>query len=180
MNRSDHASNHISVFFQTHLPHFLGDLKELDCLFIDGNMLTYLPICLKDKTFKHLNVTKNQLEEFVVELHENKNKQFLKTKRSSKKSVSVNLFHLSLYSIIDNCTKFRRQNLCPALYHYFDIVYRCPDCNHLMIPDYNTEYYEFGHASTINLIKSIVIPWQSFECNYSKCSSYINYFQNLY
>lgn len=175
-----YKSNLYIYFFQTHLPPFLGDLKELDCLFIDDNMLTYLPICLKDKTFKHLNLSKNQLEEFGVELHENKNKQFLKTKRSSKNPVSINLFYLSLFSIIDNCIKFRRQNLCHSIYHYFNIVYRCPDCNHLMIPDFSTEFYEFGYASTINLIQSIVIPWQSFQCNYSKCSSHKNYFKNLY
>lgn len=143
-------------------------------------MLKYLPISLKDKTFKHLNISKNWLERFRVELHENKKKRYLKTKRSPKNPASFNLFYLSLYSVIDNGIKFKRRNLCHSACNNFDMVYRCPDCNHLMIPDFSTQFYEFGYASTVNLIQSIVIPWQSFYCQYSKCSSHKIHFQNLY
>lgn len=114
--------------------------------------------------------------EFSEYLH-NEDKQYLRTKRSSKTPVSTDLFSMSFYTIIYNSIKFKRQDLFHKACQCFDRVYRCIDCNQLMIPHENTEFYEFGYASTVNFVKSILVAWQTFECNNSKCYTNNKFFQ---
>lgn len=167
--------NNIILIFQKYLPHFVGELKELECLYINGNLLEYLPGCLQEKTFKHLNITDNNFKQISNSQNNVKTDDVELRVQRTKKSVCQKLSNLSFHLFINNRMKVSRKDLPQALRHYYYTLYRCKFCSKFISPDCALETFYSSWAKTSNIITNFNISWQFFECR-SICSQNVEYF----
>lgn len=157
-----------------YLPHYIDELKELQCLFINDNELKYLPEVLKYRTFKELNFTRNKFDSFNFQLLDETSYEKIKKldkMRTKRNPVCLKLSYLSFFSIIDNGVKFKRQEIPRELLNSFNVISRCRYCNQWLLPHYSSETFSLGYAKTINLIQNSTLPWQCFVCRY-KCNKF--------
>lgn len=143
-------------------------------------MLEYLPGCLQEKTFKHLNITDNNFKQmcnFPTNQRHNTNLNIRNKKE--EKQVCLKLSNLSFHSLIDNRVKVSRRDIPQALRnYYYDTLSRCKLCSKFMPLDYAIETYSSNWAKTSNIITNFNISWQFYECPYA-CSHILDYFDTL-
>lgn len=172
--------NNTIFYFQTCLPHCIGELKKLKQLFINNNKLKYLPGCLNNIIFRAINVSDNDFDDECNATVSNN--VFMLPESAihlgnSDKSVIQSLSELSLYSLVSNNIKFKRQDLPHTLWHYFDEFCRCDLCHKCVIPNNCIERYSYTYAKSYNFNKNIKITWQYFEC---RVRCYRSFIFNLY
>lgn len=134
----------------------------------------YFPDSLFTRSFKHLDISNNQLMQFdsldfdhILAYQQSINKEY--NSETPQKEFVKSLSHLAFASIVENAIKFKRQEIPRTLWPYFDVVGRCINCNHFVSPEYCTVQHTIGAPSAINLIKnhySSGITWQSMICRF--------------
>lgn len=164
--------------FQTFIPHFIGELKKLECLYINGNMLEYLPGCLQEKTFKYLNITDNNFKQMCNFQNNAKRDDMNMSTQEMEKEVCPKLSNLSFHALINSRIKVNRKDIPQALRHYYDTLCRCNHCSKFVSPNCAIESYYSNWAKTSNIITNFNISWQFFECLYT-CSRRLDYFNTL-
>lgn len=159
-------------------------------MFIDNNKLRYLPECLQTRMFEFINYSNNDFESFNELLLQEKpqetwslpqgtlNLQLSSSSSRSKPNTKlrscVQLSHLSLFCLINNHVQFKREDLCLAVVKYFDKIFRCASCHKLMIAE-SEGLYDLNFAKSKSFIKTKIINWQYFKCNYN-CINFDNIF----
>jgi len=86
------------------------------------------------------------------------------------------LSHLSLFSLINNCVPFKRQDIPRSLWLLFDVVGRCLKCEKCILPDYSSIGYFDSIPEAVILTKDNVpplIPFQFLKCK-NKCPETYN------
>lgn len=149
--------------FQTQIPHFIGELDDLECLYINKNKLDYLPGCLQDRTFKHLNIRDNN---FLVPSYYSSDDLNMV---GPGKPTCLKLCDLSFFSLINNCVKLSRREIPFALRHLFYSFCRCRYCNALMMIDSINKTNFLYWVTTLNFAYNVIIPWQHYKCPF-KCN----------
>lgn len=137
-------------------------------------MLNYFPACLYPRTFNLLDISNNSFMGKDSLLNDHILYMQSHNEPISSAPVVKKLSHLSFYSLLDNCIKFKRQDIPRSLWHYFNIVARCVHCHKFVLPDCNRILinHSIGSPSTLNLIKNHTtnnIAWQSVVCRF-RCS----------
>lgn len=151
-------------FFQTFIPHLIGELKKLHSIFIDNNYLKYLPESLQTRTFQHVNYSDNDFGNINYSLITNKNKEV--SKNPSKVDKIASLSQLSLFCLINNNVHFKRQDLSLAIIKGFDKIFRCSSCHKLMIAG-ETSLYHISFVKSKCFVLPETMNWQYFKCTYN-------------
>lgn len=163
----------ITLFFQTYLPHFLGELKKLKVLLVAQNMLVYFPYSLSSTNFNEMDISNNlfELPKCLLFNHLLKYLSVFEKLKTMDDDLTVKpLSNLSFYSLINNRVLFKRQDIPRTLWLYFDVVGRCILCHTCLLPDYSQVNHTHSLPSAVNLTKDFrttKIPWQSLLCRVS-------------
>lgn len=147
-------------------------------MFINNNSLKYLPLCLHDKAFKDFNFSNNKFDDCDTPTPSMKKGEIpiqerIRLLRRKGKPLNYSLFYLSLFSMIDNGVKIRRDTLPPALHERLtglsETLVRCQHCKKLLFPSHSFSYFEKKFINSRNLMVNEILTWNCFECNF-KCS----------
>ncbi|XP_060847500.1 uncharacterized protein LOC132927069 [Rhopalosiphum padi] len=122
----------------TYLPKIICELKILRSLFVADNKLVYLPYCLS-RLYVSMDISNNliigtvspndsYLYKYIMEL--------LTIQKIDVKNVVPSLSHLSLYSLMDNCVPFKRQDIPRTLWINLNVMGRCDVCKRWTQPEY--------------------------------------------
>lgn len=162
----------IFFFFQKILPQFLGELKNLEHLYANNNLLRFLPGSLKCICFRSFTVSKNKFDPSGIK-NQIRTIERVKAQKINN-PICPSLVHLSFSLLFSNNYVIKRQHLPRAMWFLFDELKRCTFCQQLVMTNSCFEVYNNEFAKTLNLSDNNPIPWQFFECKY-KCSFSTNY-----
>ncbi|XP_060862424.1 leucine-rich repeat-containing protein 40-like [Metopolophium dirhodum] len=142
----------------THVPHFIGELPQLVTLMIDGNSLWYFPEILLNKVYQTLKIFNNRFIYLKFNEERRENVEFTGLQNPPK------LSDLSVLSLINNCIKFKRQEIPRPLWNSYDFVCRCRLCKKLFVFDEKYQKFTFSIPKTEQMVRIESIHWQFFEC----------------
>jgi len=125
---------------------------------IDGNSLWYFPEILLDKVFQTLNIFNNRFIYLKFNEERRENAEFTGLQNPPK------LSDLAVLSLINNCIKFKRQEIPRPLWNSYDFVCRCKLCKKLFVFDEKYQKFTFSIPKTIQMVRIESIHWQFFEC----------------
>jgi len=154
------------------LPNFIGELKNLQCLIVADNMLSYYPSSLIYTKLNEVDIS-NNIFKLPESRYFNSTFSYMDVFGSLKRPDNLfvkPLSHLSLSSLIDNCVPFKRQDIPRTLWLFFDVVGRCLLCKKCILPDYSHIGYYHSIPRAIILIRNNVphsIPNQFLVCHIS-------------
>jgi len=151
-------------FLQKFLPHYIGGMAALSSLFVNNNRIQYLPLMLKSKKFKDINIADNNFRfdrEAVLRIQQ--------SKPVLKKRSPESLCHLALYFIVKYNVKFERQDVNCTLWSDFNFIGRCKKCDRFIVIDAKNTHYKTGEFETVNYhqCSENIILWQFVKCPYA-------------
>lgn len=159
--------NNIHLFyFQTYIPHFIGELNKLKSFYVNSNMLEFLPGCFQTRLFNNLNICDNNYKD-TIQIPTNPHIFIDEVRNPNFKA----LRDLSFDSIIKNCVQLSSQYIPIGLQHFFHSFSRCRICHSIVYSHNTNETFEYDWIKTLNITShNSPMAWQYFEC-YFKCNS---------
>ncbi|XP_025198198.1 uncharacterized protein LOC112596654 [Melanaphis sacchari] len=159
----------ISHNYLSYLPQFIGELKKLKSIFVNDNSLVYLPHCLSSRVFNSIDISDNLFNTPRTQPYDHL-LQYLSVFEIEIEDFDhvKPLSHFALFSLMDNCVPFKRQDLPRTLWIYFNLLGRCVFCMRWILPDYSQISLTHFLPRAIELIKdqgTTSIPWQSMLCS---------------
>jgi len=148
----------MTFFFQTHIPHFIGELPKLKSLLVDGNSIKYFPKSLLNKVFHTLNISNNRFAN--LKLNHEEQREYVK----SSIDLPPKLLDFSILSLINNCVKFTRQEIPRSIWDEYDFVTRCIACKKLFIFNTKNQIFIYAPPKTEQMMQVEKIHWQYFAC----------------
>jgi len=163
----------MNFFFQSYLPHLIGDLKNLKSILVADNMLTYFPHVFFNRYFDEVDISNNsfQLPRSLQFDHINKYLEIFETAvRDDFELDCKKLKHLAFYNMLNNSISFKRQDVPRTLWLFYEVVGRCMLCKKWILPDYSRITHTHALPSAAKTTKDCSIngiPWQSLLCRNS-------------
>lgn len=124
-------------FFQKFLPQWIVDFPNIQSLYFADNQLRVIPGNLVYKRLEFFDVSSNKLlanEFFSIKKFKLVNGVIIDGNLKANNGKPENQFnpislrHLSFYSIVDNCIKFKRQEIPSTLWKDFNLFGPCSTC----------------------------------------------------
>lgn len=150
----------MTFFFQVRVPRFIGELKDLKTLMLDGNSLWYFPESLLDKVLEALQIFNNRFRRFFLNL----NKQRCENAVNNGLQNPSTLLDLSISSLITNNINFKRQEIPRDLWDSYDFVCRCKNCKRLFVYDSKNQKFTFSPPKTVPVVRLDHLYCQYFKC----------------
>lgn len=131
--------------------------------------MTFLPGCVQQKVFRHLDITHNNIRRPMIQYPQNFKHTFKKGPKYRCRSLS----DLSLRSLINNNISLSRKDIPYALWNSLYSFSRCFVCNAFLMPDDALEIFDDEWIRTFNIMvpNKDKVPIQSLQC-LQRCQRY--------
>ncbi|XP_025208257.1 plant intracellular Ras-group-related LRR protein 5-like [Melanaphis sacchari] len=153
----------------SYLPQSIVELKKLKSITVNGNSLAYLPHCLSSRVFNSIDISDNLFNSSRTQSYDHL-LQYLSVSEIKIEDFDhvKPLSHLALFSLMDNCVPFKRQDIPRSLWIYFRLMGRCVFCMRWILPEYSQISFSHFSPRATELIQeqgTTNIPWQSMLCS---------------
>jgi len=125
---------------------------------VDGNTLWYFPEILSDTVYHTLNIFNNRFSRLKFNEIRRVNVETTGLRNAPK------LSDFAVLSLINNCVKFKRQEMPRTQWNYYDFVCRCKSCKKLFLFREKFQKFNFAFPKTEQATRIEKIHWQFFNC----------------